>query len=111
MIEICVNGELLQLAQDMSVSEFLRQRGHDLRLVALERDGEILKKEANLGLSDVVIFLNYVVYIAILGLDLGYRYDSSDFVFAGAVRDVASRIHESKFYLVKLAPVAVIYHL
>jgi thiamine biosynthesis protein thiS len=30
----------------MSVSEFLRLRGHDLRLVALERDGEILKKEA-----------------------------------------------------------------
>ncbi|WP_298063883.1 sulfur carrier protein ThiS [uncultured Campylobacter sp.] len=46
MIEICVNGESLQLAQDMSVSEFLRSRGHDLRLVALERDGEILKKEA-----------------------------------------------------------------
>ncbi len=46
MIEICVNGEPLQLAQDMSVSEFLRRRGHDLRLVALERDGEILKKEA-----------------------------------------------------------------
>ena len=43
MIEICVNGELLQLAQDMSVSEFLRRRGHDLCLVALERDGEILK--------------------------------------------------------------------
>ena len=41
MIEICVNGERLQLAQDMSVSEFLRLRGHDLRLVALERDGEI----------------------------------------------------------------------
>ena len=46
MIEICVNGEPLQLAQDMSVGEFLRRRGHDLRLVALERDGEILKKEA-----------------------------------------------------------------
>ena len=46
MIEICVNGEPLQLAQDVSVSEFLRRRGHDLRLVALERDGEILKKEA-----------------------------------------------------------------
>ena len=45
MIEICVNGEPLQLAQDMSVSEFLRRRGHDLRLVALERDGEILKKQ------------------------------------------------------------------
>lgn len=44
MIEICVNGEPLQLAQDMSVSEFLRSRGHDLRFVALERDGEILKK-------------------------------------------------------------------
>lgn len=46
MIEICVNGEPLQLAQDMSVSEFLRLRGHNLRLVALERDGEILKKDA-----------------------------------------------------------------
>ena len=46
MIEICVNGEPLQLAQDMSVSEFLRSRGHDLRFVALERDSEILKKEA-----------------------------------------------------------------
>ena len=45
MIEICVNGESLQLTQDMSVSEFLRRRGHDLRLVALERDGEILKKQ------------------------------------------------------------------
>ena len=46
MIEICVNGEPLQLAPDMSVSEFLRRCGHDLRLVALERDGEILKKDA-----------------------------------------------------------------
>ena len=46
MIEICGNGEALQQTQEMSVREFLRRRGHDLRLVALERDGEILKKEA-----------------------------------------------------------------
>ncbi|WP_297897965.1 sulfur carrier protein ThiS [uncultured Campylobacter sp.] len=45
MIEIFVNGEPLRLERDMSVSEFLRLRGHDLRLVALERDGEILKKQ------------------------------------------------------------------
>ena len=62
MIEICVNGEPLQLAQDMSVSEFLRRRGHDLRLVALECDGEILKKEAThcVDIKDLREILNFI---------------------------------------------------
>lgn len=45
MIKVRVNGRECELKNDMSVEEFLRFQGFDLRFIAVEADGEILKKD------------------------------------------------------------------
>ena len=44
MIKVRVNGQEMELEKDMSVEEFLRFQGFDLRFIAVEADGEILSK-------------------------------------------------------------------
>ena len=44
MIKVRVNGREVELEADMSVEEFLRSQGFDLRYIAVEADGEILSK-------------------------------------------------------------------
>ena len=44
MIKVRVNGREMELENDMSVEEFLRLQGFDLRFIAVEADGEILSK-------------------------------------------------------------------
>ena len=44
MIKVRVNGREMELENDMSVEEFLRFQGFDLRFIAVEADGEILSK-------------------------------------------------------------------
>ncbi|MBQ3674632.1 MAG: sulfur carrier protein ThiS [Campylobacter sp.] len=44
MIKVRVNGREMELEKDMSVEEFLRFQGFDLRFIAVEADGEILSK-------------------------------------------------------------------
>ena len=44
MIKVRVNGREMDLEKDMSVEEFLRFQGFDLRFIAVEADGEILSK-------------------------------------------------------------------
>ena len=45
MIKFRVNGKIFELENDMSVYDFLAQNGYELKLIALERDGEILPKK------------------------------------------------------------------
>ena len=45
MIKFRVNGKIFELENDISVYEFLAQNGYELKLIALERDGEILPKK------------------------------------------------------------------
>ena len=45
MIKFSVNGKIFELKNDISVYEFLAQNGYELKLIALERDGEILPKK------------------------------------------------------------------
>ena len=45
MIKVRVNGRECEFDADMSVEEFLRSQGFDLRFIAVEADGEILKKD------------------------------------------------------------------
>ena len=45
MIKVRVNGHECEFDADMSVEEFLRFQGFDLRFIAVEADGEILKKD------------------------------------------------------------------
>lgn len=45
MIKVRVNGRECEFDADMSVEEFLRLQGFDLRFIAVEADGEILKKD------------------------------------------------------------------
>ncbi|MBQ6223635.1 MAG: sulfur carrier protein ThiS [Campylobacter sp.] len=44
MIKVRVNGRECEFDADMSVEEFLRFQGFDLRFIAVEADGEILSK-------------------------------------------------------------------
>ena len=44
MIKVRINGREIELENDMSVEEFLRFQGFDLRFIAVEADGEILSK-------------------------------------------------------------------
>ena len=44
MIKVRINGRECELENDMSVEEFLRFQGFDLRFIAVEADGEILSK-------------------------------------------------------------------
>jgi len=45
MIKFRVNGKIFELENDINVYEFLAQNGYELKLIALERDGEILPKK------------------------------------------------------------------
>ena len=45
MIKFSVNGKNFELENDINVYEFLAQNGYELKLIALERDGEILPKK------------------------------------------------------------------
>ena len=45
MIKFSVNGKIFELKNNISVYEFLAQNGYELKLIALERDGEILPKK------------------------------------------------------------------
>ena len=45
MIKVRVNGRECEFDADMSVEEFLLSYGFDLRFIAVEADGEILKKD------------------------------------------------------------------
>lgn len=45
MIKVRVNGRECEFDADMSVEEFLLTQGFDLRFIAVEADGEILKKD------------------------------------------------------------------
>lgn len=45
MIKFSVNGKIFELENDISVYDFLAQNGYELKLIALERDGEILPKK------------------------------------------------------------------
>ena len=45
MIKFRVNGKIFELENDISVYDFLAQNGYELKLIALERDGEILPKK------------------------------------------------------------------
>ena len=45
MIKFILNGKNFELENDISVYEFLAQNGYELKLIALERDGEILPKK------------------------------------------------------------------
>ena len=45
MIKFKANGREMELQADMSVEEFLLSYGFDLRFIAVEADGEILKKD------------------------------------------------------------------
>ena len=45
MIKFSVNGKNFELENDISVYDFLAQNGYELKLIALERDGEILPKK------------------------------------------------------------------
>ena len=44
MIKFCLNGEQTQIDADMSVEEFLRAQGFELKFIAVERDREILPR-------------------------------------------------------------------
>lgn len=44
MINIKINGENLELESDATILEFLISMGYNKDRVAIERDGEILKK-------------------------------------------------------------------
>ncbi|MBR8462879.1 sulfur carrier protein ThiS [Campylobacter sp. faydin G-24] len=44
MINFRLNGESVELENDVSVSEFLSTQGYELKFIALERDGQILTK-------------------------------------------------------------------
>lgn len=58
MIKVRVNGRECELENDMSVEEFLISYGFDLRFIAVEADGEILKKDLwkNSKISDFKIY-------------------------------------------------------
>lgn len=45
MIKFKANGREMQLQADMSVEEFLLSQGYKLEFIAVEADGEILKKD------------------------------------------------------------------
>ena len=45
MIKFSVNGKIFELENDINVYDFLAQNGYELKLIALERDGEILPKK------------------------------------------------------------------
>ena len=45
MIKFRVNGKIFELENDINVYDFLAQNGYELKLIALERDGEILPKK------------------------------------------------------------------
>ena len=45
MIKFSVNGKNFELENDINVYEFLAKNGYELKLIALERDGEILPKK------------------------------------------------------------------
>ena len=45
MIKFKANGREMELQADMSVEELLLSYGFDLRFIAVEADGEILKKD------------------------------------------------------------------
>ncbi len=44
MIELRVNGKDMTAVEGVTVAGFLRELGHDPRLVAVEHNGEILKR-------------------------------------------------------------------
>ncbi|MDA3078980.1 MULTISPECIES: sulfur carrier protein ThiS [unclassified Campylobacter] len=45
MIKVRINGRECEFDADMSVEEFLISYGFNLRFIAVEADGEILKKD------------------------------------------------------------------
>ena len=45
MIKFILNGKIFEFENDMSVYDFLAENGHELKFIAIERDGEILPKK------------------------------------------------------------------
>lgn len=64
MIELTVNGKPRTIEQEMSLLDYLTQLGINPQIVAVERNGEIVRRErygeARLGAGDVLEIVRMV---------------------------------------------------